>query len=99
MTKLADILADEKIICKTLKEIKLNTKKRLKVFVGVNLKNEYCLIVFIERKSRFLTKDVEFLESLKFNVNFKYKKKILILLSPICSKAKKLLSDWRVILK
>jgi hypothetical protein len=50
------------------------------------------------KKSRFLNKDYE--ELLKFlpDINFRYKKKILILHSPICSKVKEKTKDWKIIL-
>jgi hypothetical protein len=96
MKDVVDVLNKNGIICKKLEEIKINSKKKIKVFLGLNLKNEYCLVVAIYKKSRFLTKDLEFLEKIIPNINFRYKKKILILNSPICSKAKDKLKEWRI---
>ena len=97
MKEVLDILIKNKIICKKLQEIKLNTKKKLKAYLGINTKNEYCFILLVDRKSRILKKDIE--EFLKFlpEINFRYKKKILITKSPICSKALEIIKDWRVI--
>ncbi|NPA87234.1 hypothetical protein [Caminibacter pacificus] len=97
MKELVELLRKEGIICKKLEEIKLNTRKKIKAFLGVNIKNEYCFIVVFEKKSRFLTKDIHTLEEIMPQINFRYKKKILILNSPICSKAKEKLKDWRIL--
>ena len=97
MKEILDILIKNKIICKKLDEIKLNTRKKIKAYLGVNIKNEYCFILVVNKKSRLLKKDIE--ELLKFlpDINFRYKKKILITAAPICSKAKELIKDWRVL--
>jgi len=97
MKEILDILIKNKIICKELDEIELNTRRKIKTYLGINIKNEYCFIIFINKKSRLLKKDVE--ELLKFlpNINFRYKKKILITTAPICNKAKELIKDWRVL--
>jgi hypothetical protein len=96
--ELVEFLNSKNIICKKLKKIELNTKKKINAYLGVNLKNEYCLIVEFLKKSRFLSKDIETLKEIEnaFPINFRYKKKILILHSPICSKAKEKLENWRV---
>ena len=97
MKEILDLLIKNKIICKKLEEIKLNTRKKIKAYLGINTKNEYCFILMVEKKSRLLKKDIE--ELLKFvpEINFRYKKKILITKAPICSKAMELLKDWRVL--
>lgn len=97
MKEIIDLLRKNGIICKRLEEIKLNTRKKIKGYLGVNIKNEYCFIVVLEKKSRFLKKDIETLKNILPNINFRHKKKILILNSPICSKAKEELKEWRVL--
>ena len=97
MKNLVELLQKNGIICKKLENIKLNTRKKIKAFLGVNIKNEYCFIVVFEKQSRILSKDLEILERILPNINFRYKKKILVLNSPICSKAKEKLSDWRIL--
>ncbi|EDM23940.1 hypothetical protein FE773_03645 [Caminibacter mediatlanticus TB-2] len=98
MKEIIDLLQKNRVICKKLEEIKLNTKKKIKAFLGVNLKNEYCLIVIFYKKSRFLNKDVEILREIedKLKINFRYKRKYLILSGEICSKSKENLKDWRI---
>ena len=97
MKEILDLLVKNRIICKKLEEIKLNTRKKIKAYLGVNTKNEYCFILIVDKKSRLLKKDIE--ELLKFvpNINFRYKKKILITKAPICSKAMEFIKDWRVL--
>ena len=95
---LVEILLNNGIVCKKLNEIKLNTRKKVKAFLGVNLKNEYCFILKLEKKSRFLTKDINILyEFIPKEINFRYKKKILVLNGPICTKAKEKITDWKII--
>ena len=81
-----------------MKEIKINTKKKIKAYIGVNLKNEYCFILVVDRKSKLLSKDIkDLLEFVPSKINFRYKKKILITDALICKKAKEKLSNWRVL--
>ena len=95
---LIEFLRKKGIICKKIEKTELNTKKKINAYLGVNIKNEYCLVLEFLKKSRFLLKDIETLNEIikKFPMNFRYKKKILILHSPICSKAKEKLQDWRI---
>lgn len=97
MKEVLDILIKNKILCKELQPIKLNTKKKLKVYLGVNIKNEYCFILQINKKTRILKKDIEEYFKILPEINFRYKKKILITNAPICSKSKELLKEWRII--
>ena len=96
---IVEILRENNIICKKLDEIKLNTRKKIKVFLGVNLKNEYCVVIRLCKKSRFLRKDIGEIEAfVPKEINFRYKMKILILNSPICSKAKEEMKEWKILL-
>jgi len=95
---LVEKLKNASVICKSLEEVELNTKKKIKAFLGVNLKNEYCFVVYVAKKSRFLLKDAKMLEELvPKEINFRYKKKIAVLNSPVCSKAKEYLKEWRIL--
>jgi uncharacterized protein (DUF362 family) len=98
MKEIVDILRKNNIVCKKLEKINLNTRKKINAYLGVNLKNEYCIVFEILKKSRFLNKDYE--ELLKFlpDINFRYKKKILILNSIICSRVKEKMKDWKIII-
>ena len=95
---LVEILRENNIICKKLKEIKFNTKKKIKAYIGVNLKNEYCFILVVDRKSKLLSKDIKsLLGFVPTKINFRYRKKILITEALICKKAKEMLKSWRVL--
>lgn len=101
MKSVVEILRKNGIVCKELNRVNLNLKKRINAYLGVNLKSEYCIVIEVLKKSRFLAKDIETLEEIvsKFPINFRYKKKILILNAPICLKAKKELREWKILLK
>ncbi|NPA63941.1 MAG: hypothetical protein GXO16_03095 [Epsilonproteobacteria bacterium] len=77
-------------------------KKRWSVYVGVDEKMRYWLIVQIQRKSRFLQKDARELlsveEELKERLDHGFKKRALLLRGPLCSKARKVLEEqgWSV---
>ncbi len=97
MKKILDLLIKKGIICKELKPLNLNTRKKIKAFLGVNLKNEYCLILKIEKKSRILKKEMEEILKLLPEINFRYKKRILITNAPLCSKTKEIIKKWRIL--
>ena len=99
MKAVVDLLQKNSVICKSVKRLELNTRKKVEAFLGINLKNEYCLITVFRKKSRFVSKDLETLYEIEkgLNINFRYKKKILMLNSPICSKAREKLKDWRIL--
>jgi hypothetical protein len=98
MKEVVDILRKNKIVCKKLQKLNLNTRKRINAYLGINLKDEYCIVFKVFKKSRFLTKDYEELLQFLPNINFRYKKKILILHSLICSKVKEKMRDWKIII-
>ena len=97
-----DILFDKKIILKELSDITPKTRKKIKVYLGVDVKNIYYLIVESFTKSRFIMKNakelIEFVTPLS-DINFKKNKKILLIESEICSKSKEFLKEngWRII--
>jgi len=100
--KINEILFNKNIVLKELKDITPKTRKKIKVYLGVDMKDYYYLLVELNTKSRFLIKNakdiIEFVSSLS-SINFKKNKKILFLQSPICSKAKEYLKEngWRVL--
>ena len=106
MKYIVDRLLDKNIILKKLNKIDnkdLKTRKRIEVFEGVDLKQNYVAIFFLKQKSRFLRKDIKPLEELHERlvefVDHNFKKKILVYDMPFCSKAKEELkkSGWRLI--
>ena len=100
--KINEILFNKNIVLKELKDITPKTRKKIKVYLGVDMKDFYYLLVELNTKSRFLiqnAKDIISFVSPLTNINFKNNKKILFIESPICSKAKEYLKEngWRVL--
>jgi uncharacterized protein Veg len=100
MKEIVDLLQDKKLIFKSLTPIDikaLGSRKKMTIYLGVNLKKYYAAIFSIEKKSRVLQKEVnEFialhqrLESYNDSkINYKY----IHIKAPLCSKAKKLLEE------
>jgi hypothetical protein len=103
MNELNDFLFQNNIVLKEIENITPKTRKKIEVYLGVDMKNSYYLIVKLNKKSRFLMKDakelLEFLSQIDRikDINFKYKKRVLILSGEICSKTKEFLSKWRIL--
>ncbi len=102
MKNIIKILLSKKIILKKVEPFdlsELGTRKKIQLFDGVDTSSNYVCIFVIEKKSRFLQKDVLELEKLfEKLVQFKghnYKKKILVYKMPMCSKAKNLLKELK----
>ena len=105
MKAIVDYLQKKQIIFKSLKEVtpkELGSRKKLELYVGVDLKGYYALVMQLEKKSRVLRKEVGELmslhEKLETYIDSRIKKKYIIIKAPLCSKAKALLVEngWRV---
>ncbi|SHO81614.1 hypothetical protein MNB_SV-15-161 [hydrothermal vent metagenome] len=106
MKELVEILSKHNIICKKINKIdlkELNSRKKIDLYLGVTIKKFYCIVIYINRKSRVVTKDtkdyIELHHRLEEYNSSKILKKYIIIKSPICSKAEERLKDcgWRVI--
>ena len=79
------------------------TKKHLKIFTGVDLKDFYHLIFDVEQKSHFLLKHAQEIMALREEVitytQRQYKYQHLILHATLCSKARRYLENaqWKVL--
>ncbi len=85
--------------------IQLNPKdygirKKLDIFTAVNKVDEQTLILHIVQKSRFLQKDVDKIEEIVTLLNIETQNKIILIESPLCSKAKAKLenNNWSVLI-
>ena len=105
MKQIIDYLQQKNIIFKSFKEItpkELGSRKKVEIYLGVNLKGYYTLVMQIEKKSRVLRKEAEELmalhEKLEKYIDSSIKKKYIIIKAPLCSKAKALLVEnkWKV---
>jgi len=105
MKNLVEYLQQKQIIFKSLKPIatkELNSRKKVNIYLGVDLKGYYADVIQIEKKSRILRKEVEELillhEKLEKYIDKVIKKKYIIIKAPLCSKAKTSLKahGWKV---
>ena len=105
MKKTIDYLQQKNIIFKSFKEIapkELGSRKKINLFVGVDLKGYYVAVMRVEKKSRVLRKEVGELmvlhEKLEMYIDSKIKKKYILIKAPLCSHAKKMLEEngWKV---
>jgi len=105
MKKIVDYLQEKHIIFKSLKSItpkELGSRKKIELYLGVDLKDYYSVVMLVEKKSRVLRKEAEELmllhEKLEKYIDSSIKKKYMIIKAPLCSKAKALLEEhgWKV---
>jgi len=105
MKEVVEYLQSKNLIFKSLKEImpkELGSRKKVQLYLGIDLKDFYTLVMGIEKKSRILHKEVNELidlhEKLEKYIDSKITKKYIIIKAPLCSKAKALLEDkgWKV---
>ncbi len=105
MKKLTNYFTNKNIIFKELELIEpksIGSRKKLTIYAGTGVDSNYYAIFIITSKSRFLRKQAqELLELTDKLAHFKehnFKKKNLLISSPLCSKAKLFLQDngWKV---
>ena len=105
MKKIVEYLQNKNLIFKSLKEIspkELGSRKKITLYLGVDLKGYYALILSIEKKSRILKKEALELmalhEKVESYVDTKIMKKYIVIKAPLCSKAKVLMEEnkWKV---
>ena len=107
MKKILNYLLEKNLIFKSFKEVlpkELGSRKKVTLFIGVDLKTYYTLVMIIEKKSRILQKEVEDFvglhEKMELFIDSKITKKIILINAPLCHKAKALLKEkgWKVYL-
>jgi hypothetical protein len=105
MKTLVEYLQKKQLIFKSLKEItprELNSRKKVSIYLAIDLKSYYTLIIEITKKSRILQKEVDDFLSLHDKAQdyngSAINKKIIIINAPLCSKAKAKFIDngWKV---
>jgi hypothetical protein len=105
MKAMVDYLQKKNLVFKSLKEItpkELGSRKKISLYLGVDLKGYYAVVREIEKKSRILRKEAQELmvlhEKLEKYIDSRISKKYMIIKAPLCSKAKALLEehDWKV---
>jgi len=105
MKEIVDLLQEKKLVFKSLKPIDnktLNSRKKVDIYLGVDLKKYYACILHIRKKSRILKKEalelMAFHEKLEVLNESKINHKYIYIQAPLCSKAKALLQEekWTV---
>jgi len=105
MKKIVEKMNQKNLICKSLEEIlpkELGSRKKVALYVGINLKGYYCLVMKLSKKSRVLRKEATELmalhERMESYKDTKIMKKYIWIEAPLCSKAKALLEEhnWKV---
>jgi len=105
LKKLTTYFVNKNTIFKELNEIQpkeLKSRKKVQIYSGVGVDKNYYAIFVLDAKSRFLRKNAnELMDMCNRLIDLKkhnYKKKILLISSPLCSHAKQLLKDngWSI---
>jgi len=106
MKDIVDKLLFEELLFKSLKPIsvkELGSRKKIDIYLGVDLKKYYSCIIHINKKSRILQKEAKELMGFhkkleKYNDSI-IKKRYIYIQAPLCSKAKALFEeeDWIVL--
>lgn len=95
MKQIVEYLQEKNHIFKSLKEVmpkELGSRKKIRLYLGVDLKGYYTAIFYVQKKSRVLKKEVLEYQILHKKLE-KYKetaikKKYMLINAPLCSKAK-----------
>ena len=105
MKEIVDYLQEKGIVFKSLKPVtpkELGSRKKLELYVGIDLKGFYASVMVLEKKSRVLRKEVGELmllhEKLQSYIDSSIKKRFIIIKAPLCSKAKAMMEEqgWKV---
>jgi len=100
MKKIVHLLQERNLLFKSLKPIEpkvLGSRKKINIYLGVDLKKYYACILHVKKKSRILKKEalelMEFHKKLETLNDSKITKKYIYIEAPLCSKAKALFKE------
>ena len=105
MKTIVDLLQEKKLVFKSLKPIdvkEFGSRKKIDIYLGVDLKKYYACIIHVAKKSRVLRKEamelMEFHKKLEAYNESKINKKYIYIQAPLCSKAKAFFEEekWTV---
>jgi len=103
--ELTNYFTNKNIIFKQIDPItpkEIGSRKKIGIYHATSVKKEFYAIFIIDAKSRFLRKNADDLmilsERLSSHLDHNFKRKVLIISSPLCSKAKAYLEEnkWSV---
>jgi hypothetical protein len=100
MKSIVERLGAHAIVCKKLTPItpkRLHSRKKISLYVGVDLDGYYCSVMVLAKKSRVVRKEAEELfvlqGRLEAHVDAAINKKYVWVDAPLCSKAKALMEQ------
>ena len=100
MKEIVDLLQAKNLVFKSLKPIDIkmfNSRKKIAIYLGIDLKSYYASVLHICKKSRILKKEalelMAFHEKLELLNDSKINKKYIFIQAPLCSKAKALMEE------
>ena len=105
MKELTTYYTNKNILFKEIKQIfpkELDSRKKIDIYGATTIDSKFYAIFIVDSKSRFIRKNadelMELCEKLATFVGYNFKKKELLISSPLCSKAKEYLkqNDWSV---
>ena len=105
MKEIVNFLQEKHLVFKSLRPIdikNLGSRKKIDIYLGVDLKKYYASVLHINKKSRILKKEALELmalhEKLELFNDSKITKKYIYIQAPLCSKAKALMQEekWTV---
>ena len=105
MKKLTTYYTNKNILFKQIKQItpkELDSRKKIDIYAGTTSDSKFYAIFIVDSKSRFIRKNaddlMELCEKLASYLGHNFKKKELLIKSPLCSKAKEYLkqNDWSI---
>ncbi len=106
MKELIEILQEKNIVFKSFKQIfpkELGSRKKIDIYLAVDLEKYYVCVLHINKKSRILSKEaleiMEFHKKLEAHNESTITKKYIHIQAPLCSKAKALFKEekWVVL--
>ena len=100
MKKITGLLQEKGYIFTIFEKIEpklLKSRKKILIYTGIDIKKQYISVFIVEQKSRFLIKNAKEIlllhEKLISYKEHNFKKNIIFINSPLCSKAKSFLKE------
>ncbi len=105
MKKLTTYYTNKNILFRDVKQItpkEIGSRKKIDIYAATSVDSNFYAIFIVDSKSRFIRKNandlMELCEKLSIHLDHNFKKKELLVSSPLCSKAKEYLkqNDWSI---
>ena len=105
MKELTTYFTNKNILFKEIRQItpkELDSRKKIDIYAGTTVDPKFYAIFVVDSKSRFIRKNaddlMELCGKLSTYLDHNFKKKELLISSPLCSKAKEYLiqNDWGI---